>query len=496
MGKSETLNALSMVDQYLIDIKATKTAAHKKSATDPSEPTTQPVMKADDGTVKATTGSRAAENDSDIRKAYGNEGSTGQEDAHSASSTMPSDSIGTQKMDASETKGNVQTPKATLPKPTKNDGGGESPSHPTNSTFSEKYSKLLGRGKSFLEKVAALTPAAPAAAPATTPAPTTVKAAGEGMGENKDEKTNPAATQAPKVNGKEPEDAKKLAAAKYPEEAEAGYLAAALLAQQLGFSKEAAASDADPVTQARVEEAIKYAAMLADDYCDFLDTFEKRSGDEMGKEHSNLAPPFKSKKAKDELGKKANDLFPAGTAEASPMIPAETMAGDMGGGAGGPPMGGGGGGMDAGAGGMGAGGDDEAIIAQLAQALEEAGITPEQLAQAVAAEEGGGGAGGMGGGEMGGGGMPPGAEMAGGGGGGMPPGAPPATEVPAAGPEAGAEESSGGGGEAKEPREEKKEEKSEGKSEKSEESKKEASARKNQVITKLAMALRKQAAAR
>lgn len=483
MAKNDQLNALACIDEYLVNIRATKEAAHKKTATDPSEPTSQPVMKADDGTVKATTGSRSSENDADIRKAYGGAGNSGQEDANSASGEHPSDTIGTQKMDASQTKGNVETPKATLPKPTKNDGGGESPNHPTNSTFSEKYSKLLGRGKTFLEKVAALTPAEAA------PAPTTTKVAGEGMGENKTEKTNPAATQAPKAEGKEPEDAKKLAAAKYPEEAEAGYLAAALLAQQLGFSKQAAVKD-DPALQSQVEEVVKYAAMLADDYCDFLDGFEKQ-GEPVPFDRKNPGAPYKPKskdQAKEELGKKANDLFPAGGAEASPMIPAEAMAGDMGGaggGAGAPPMDAGGGGMPPGAGGMGGGGDEEAIIAQLAQALQEAGITPEQLAQAVAAEGAGGAGGGgmpMGGDPMAGGGMPPEA-----GGGGMPPGA----EAPGSNPEAGAEESSGGGGEAKEPREEKKEEKSESKSE----GEKEASA-KNPVIAKLAAQLRKQAAAK
>lgn len=360
MGKNDQMNALACVDQYLTEIRTVKAAALKKKATDPSDPTTQPVMKADDGTVKATTGSRAAENDSDVKKDYGDAGITGQEDANSASSTHPSDSIGTEKMDADQTKGNVQTPKSTLSKPTKHDGGVESPSHPSNATFSEKYSKLLTKGTDFLQKIAEM--------------PEAFK---KNMKKKKDE-VPAAPVQAPAKE--EPKgDEKKLAAAKYPDEAEAGYVAAALLAQELGVEVKKAEPDPAELkkeAEANAENLVKYAHTLADDYCDFLDGLEKKA-DEMGAG----GPPQ--------------------------MIPPEAMAGDMAGAGGGggemppPPMEGAPG--PEGAGGPPGGGDDEAIIQQLAQALEEAGITPEQLAEAVAAEEGGG----MSGGDPMGGGGPP-----------------------------------------------------------------------------------------
>ncbi len=405
MGKNDQMNALACVDQYLTEIRQVKSAALKKKATDPSDPTTQPVMKADDGTVKATTGSRAAENDSDIKKDYGDAGNTGQEDAHSASSEHPSDSIGTMKMDADQTKGNVQTPKSTLSKPTKNDGGVESPSHPSNATFSEKYSKLMAKGQNFLQKIAEM--------------PEQFK-----KGKKKEEKPV-APVQAPVAKGPEG-DEKKLAAAKYPDEAEAGYVAAALLAQELGFVEKQAATDPAKLqkeAEANAENLVKYAFTLADDYCDFLDGLEKKA-DEMGAG----GPPQ--------------------------MIPPEVMAADQAGAGGGMPPGAGmppgdgmppGGPGPEGPGGAGPGGD-EAIIEQLAQALEEAGITPEQLAEAVAAEEAGGGGGGGG---MGAGGPP-----MGGGGEAPPPAAPEQGEEEAA---SGAKEENAGSGPEKSEKSEKKE---------------------------------------
>ena len=101
MSGQKIENALGLVDRFLADARAEKQAALQKAATDPSDPTTHPVMKADDGTVPAREGARSAENEADVRKSLGDQGMTGQEDANKASSTHPSDSIGTQKMDSS-----------------------------------------------------------------------------------------------------------------------------------------------------------------------------------------------------------------------------------------------------------------------------------------------------------------------------------------------------------------------------------------------------------
>lgn len=411
-------DAVALIDKYLDETRAEKRAALGKAATDPSDPTSQPVMKADDGTVPGKTGARAAENDADIRKDYGSLGSTGQTDANNVSAP-PSDSIGTQKMDADEIKGNVQTPKATLSKPTKPTGGGESPDHPSNATFSEKYSSVIGVGNNILQKLAGAKPA-----PAATTPP--VKAANDMAA------TVPPPPPTPpkkKEEGKKEEakadDAKMAAAKKYPDDAAAGYMAAEALFNEM-FGKQA--SEEDLLVQARAEELIKDAEAVAVSTCSFMKNMMNGAA-----AATKAAAAKPAVRAGGPISKKAEgamippEALEAGAGGGGGALPPELAAAAGGGGGGMPPemAGGGGGGMPPemaggmppeGGGGMppdvgGGGGDSQAKIDEIAQALDAAGVTPEELAAAIAE------AGDSGGGE--GGGMPP--EVGGGGGGGGPP---------------------------------------------------------------------------
>lgn len=367
-------NALDLVSGFLKEARAKKSANLSKSATDPSDPTSHPVMKVDDGTKPAQTGARSSENTSDVKKALGEGGITGQEDANSADQHKPSDDIGTKTQASDEVKGNVATPKATKDAP-------ES-SHPTNALFNEKYSSVTEIGKRLVAAISDLTKAANVTltqAPVATPAPTTNKEA----------------------------ELKTAAAQKYTEDAEAGYLAAELLARSMGFGKEAAAEQAQ--VDSCIGNIVKSAEADAELFVDFL------AGHMQGVHEAQT--------------KKANHLPEDPAAAGGGELPPE-LAAAMGGGGGemggGPPPEMGGGPPPEMGGGGGEGGD--ATIEALAQALDEAGVTPEELVAALEAEMGGGG-----GGEMGGGGPPP--EM---GGGGPPP--PPGPEAGAGGAEPAAEE--------------------------------------------------------
>ena len=364
MGKNSQ-SALSLIDSYLAPIRAEKQAAlGKKAETDPSEPTTHPVMKADDGTTPAKTGARAAENKADVEKDYGKLGVTGKEDAN-AVSAPPSDSIGTQKMDSSEVKGNVQTPKSDKDKPSKPAGGAESPDHPSNATFAEKYSSLITTGNSILQKFASIKPAqvqTPASTQTQTPAPTQTKTA-EVAPATTPVPTEPEAKEKEKKEKekKVKEEAKTAAAKAYPEDAAAGYMAAELIAQNL-FGKQA--SQENPEMLQAVEGIIKAAEEDADNLVEYV--------------RGHMAA----------LQKNADPMSQTPPGEGGEVIPPEALEAMAQGGAGGAEgaVGGGlGGEMGGGAeGGAPAGGDDEAAIDALAQALAEAGVTPEQLAEAVA----------------------------------------------------------------------------------------------------------------
>ncbi len=391
-------SVLALMDTLMTNIRS-KNAAQAKAATDPSEPTTHPVMKADDGTAPAREGSRSSENVADVKKDYGGAGNTGQEDANSASSEKPSDSIGTQSQASDEVKGNVQDPPKTVPpKPP------ESPDHQSNQTFNEKYSSAdaaLKAGNAVLAKLASsMTKTAAGAECASenasgTKTPVTTKT--ETTPAKGDAKTIP-----PPPKEKTAQLDKKAAAQKYKEDAEAGFAAAEFLAHSLGLTKESQAVNA--ATEAELQKIVKAAEADADIFCDYMEGHAEATQKSAGQKKAEgaMIPP--------ELLAGAG---PAAGADAG-GLPPELMGG------GGMPPEGGMGGPEMGGAGM----DEEAVLDALAQALAEEGVTPEQLAEAVAGAEGGG----MGGGE---GGLPapaappaPAGDM----GGGTPPGAKPEGE--------------------------------------------------------------------
>ena len=333
------------------------------------EPTTHPVMQADPGTKPATEGERSSENESDVRGELGEAGITGQEDANSADALEKdeADDIGTQTSDSEEMAGNVQQPKATKDAPPDKGPGDE--------TFSEKYSAaaIVESGNKLLAALGNLTGQHKQAS----------EDEGEKKGGEEKEAEKGKKKPCPPESGncaKKAEDAadpaeeeaeKRAAAEKYSEDAEAGYVAAQMIANQL-FDKKAE----DEKAAAIAENIIKTAHADAELLHEYL----------LGREKGADATASIKKAG---MKKRA---MPG-------MIPPEAMAGA------GPEMGGGippemGGGLPpemGGAGGemppeMGAGGGEEEALDALAEALAEANVTPEELAATIAeaqAEAGG-----------------------------------------------------------------------------------------------------------
>lgn len=378
MSKETTGQVFGLMDNLLEKIRAEKRAAQKR-ATDGSEPTTHPVMNAPDGTQPAREGSRSAENESDVESDYGVLGNTGQEDANSATSEKPTDSIGTQSQSSDEVKGNVAKPKPVKDGPAENGRGDASPGHPSNETFSgeeAKYASAITAGNKLLSLLATAMGKS-----AQEDDEEDDENEGEGESENAQKKENEsmpseksdaddkekAAALKKKAKNtkitKSAEELKKAAAHKYREEAEAGYMAAGLLAEQLGFGKQAA--DEQTAVNMRLEGIIKTAQDDADLFADYL------QGLETGQNRVALEGRAAMKKMA-QPGLEGMDLGAAPAIPAGEGVPAAAL--------------------------MGAGGDegggeeDAAAVELLAQALAEAGIGPEELA--AIAEGGAGGAGG------------------------------------------------------------------------------------------------------
>ncbi len=168
-----------------VDARMAKQADHPTTGThdDPggrSGQSTHPVAHADSGTTPVVMGAHAADNAAEIKKNVGEPNiDSPSNDNPDGGSTKPSDSIGTQSQESDEVKGNVDTGKATKDGPSENGRGDASPGHPSNRTFSEKYSQddqlsqlnnLGGEILQGLQKLAssaeeqqALAPTAPAA---------------------------------------------------------------------------------------------------------------------------------------------------------------------------------------------------------------------------------------------------------------------------------------------------------------------------------------------
>lgn len=220
---------------------------------------THPSANVDDKTKPAAEGSRSSENEADVKKdvpnsinnpdtentdAKGNEGATVNGDQ--GTTTMAADS---------GLKGNVDSPK-------KDHSGSMSDSGPGDGsdTFKGDWDKasaasaLVGEANALLADVAMLSgePEAP-----STPAPTPEQDAQKS-----------AADSGQSVEGDEAAEVFKKAAEQFPEDVEAGYTAAALLAQQMGLMKEG--SEIDEVDATRISGIQKTASDDADNYVVFL----------------------------------------------------------------------------------------------------------------------------------------------------------------------------------------------------------------------------------
>jgi len=353
---------------------------------------THPSANVDDKTKPAQEGARSSENEADVRKSVpdtiNDESSKNTEGTEGA--TVNGDQGTTTMASDSGLKGNVDTPKKDHSQSMSDSGPGDG-----SETFKGDWdkasaaSKLMGEANGLLADLAVTLKAAGEEMPAADAgdaAPTEGKADAAPVVDATPAESQPASED---KASSEVVELYKTAAEQYPGDVEAGYTAAALLAQHLGMLKDASADD----DAAAVKMIRKEAAADAKNYVEFLKGFAEAV-------QKNAQP----------LGGMGGDpaALAALSGGAGGMGAGDMGAGGMG--AGGMEEGGEMGGEEAGleglmGGGGGEGGEEggsEEIIEALAEALDEAGVSPEDLAQAVAEAQGGeGGEMGAEGGELG-----------------------------------------------------------------------------------------------
>lgn len=360
---------MELIHNWLDEYRKDKRAADAAAGADNTEPTTHPVMDADPQTEPAAEGARGKENESDVGEQVGGDTVTGQEDAMSATSAQPSDDMGTAKMDADEVKGNVKEPKTEKDPPGDGSGqGDESPQHPTTDEMknpAEKYSSAVKKGTFILEKLAAMG--------VETPKPTQKKKAAEVEIEVEPSEDEGEDEGEGEGEGEDKEAEKKAAVEKYPDDFDNGYVAAAMVLQQMGMAKQAE-QESEELIQEKTASIISKARQDAQNAADYLAGFArgqhlKQSAAEMPPE----MPPEMGEGGGEELPPEVADELAAeamgGGEEAAPegdMIPAEALAGAEEGGE---------------------GSDEEQAEEILLEALSEAGISPEELVAATSGEE-------------------------------------------------------------------------------------------------------------
>lgn len=352
----------------LIETFLEKAAADEKKATNldlaGDAKSTHPSANVDDKTKPATEGSRSSENESDVRKDTPNtindESSENSDESGNQGATINGDQGTTTMAADSGLQGNVEKPKKDHSQSMSDSGpgdGGESFKGDWDKASSAK--SLTGEANSILADLTLLVKGAEAG---QQPAPAAAPAAGQ---------------QKAAADGKKDEDQTQLvelykqAAQQFPEDVEAGYTAAALLAQHLGLVKDASAEEASVQAVELLQKEAEADAVM---YADFLKGFAEATKQAMpeGMEDpaalAALGNAGEGEAAGGEMGGGGMDigslLAGAGGGEEGGMPGAEMMGGE--------------------------GGDEGAIIEAIAQALDEAGVTPEDLAEAVAAEGGGG----------------------------------------------------------------------------------------------------------
>lgn len=420
------LASMATIDDFVNTVGTVKAASEKAADAPKSEPgsiggeTSHPVKSVDDRLKEVPEGERSKENTKDVKDAVG---APSVENAAEASTKNAAAQIFKVAGNfAKKAEGAVSTPGSAaddhISTTTKVAPTGEDPSSETSSAKAGKEDKKQGNmggtshpastENSSLDghKYAADTPLEKLAADMRTSGNNLLAALHtvyQSAGAVAPTQTKTAAAAAPAAT--QPALDPRLA-----------YMAGNELAGLIGGTLDKRA--ADQMVQDTLAAVIKQAADDADMFTAYARDFIKRAEGEEGAE----TDPSAGGGGGEEAAASGGGGAPGGGGGEEAMMAA------LGGGAGGDPMGGGGGAPGGAPGGdpMGGGGGGDAEAQQLAQILEQLGVTPEELEAALAAQMGGGGA--PGGDPMGGagGGAPPGgdpmAAMGGAGGGAPPPG--------------------------------------------------------------------------
>jgi hypothetical protein len=366
---------MELIHSWLEEFRADKRASQKSGADaeaggDNTKPTTHPVMDADPQTAAAQEGAHAKELTSDVKDQIGGDTVTGQSDASTATSDQPSDEMGTKKMDASQVRGNVKQPKDK-----KDDPGTSTPA----TVGQEKYSELRKASEFVLHYFANL---------GVKEAQTAVKKADDEKKEGPEHEKKESKEFEAGEEEEESEEEKKAAIAKYPNDFDNGFVAAAMVLEQMGMAKEAENATNNLIDD-QIASIVSTARQDADNAIDYLEGYAKGTAT---KEAAAGMPPISPEMLAgggSPDGGQGADEAAAQAAMASEGAPEEDGAGE------GAP------GAEEGAEGGGGDQSEDAII----NALAEAGVTPEELEAALA--EAGGGAGGAEGAPAGGGELPP-----------------------------------------------------------------------------------------
>ena len=363
-NKQTHISAVQMMDSFLHAVDMEKQASNLDLAGDAKS--THPSANVDDGTRPASEGARSAENEADVKKDVPATINDESSKNMAGGSDKPTDDQGTVSQDAEEVKGNVDTPK-------KDHSKSMSDSGPGDDTFTGDWDKasaaLAKSGNDIVASITLLLKQAgedgaaaeqPAAEQPAAAAPAAEAPAAEAP-----------AAEAPKTDESAADDKSaaddavalyKQAAEQYPDAMQAGYVAASMLAEQLGIGSEKSAADEQQLAVA-VAGMRKAAEADAEMYLKFLQGYN----DSLQKSGAGL----------EEMAALANGGggMPGAEMGGMPM-------GDMGGAPGAEEL--------AGLGAEGGeGGDEEASLEEIAAALDEAGVTPEELAAAITEAQGG-----------------------------------------------------------------------------------------------------------
>jgi hypothetical protein len=384
MGKTNG-NLLKLMDAMIERAQLEKSASNLDLASDGKS--SHPSANVDDGTQPAKEGERSAENSADIAKDVPDNVEQAGSKNTPGDSKKPTDTMGTQSMSSDEARaGNVDTPKST-PSMASNPAVGPNPK--------TKYGsdQLIGEANSILGELAkvlnistekaASGDEAPAEEAPAEEAPASEEAPAEEAPAEEAPQSDPPQTQQGDKEAADAAELYKKAAGQYPEDEEAGYVAASMLINYLnGDGTEKQAADGDAYTSV-VGEIVKNAEADADAYVSFMQGYQKAMHGQLKKEAGGDPAALMAamgggaggpEGAMGEMGAMGGAEGGADPAALAALAggggPEEAMLGGEGGEMGGEEL------------------DDEAVIEALAEALDEAGITPEELAQVVAEAQG------------------------------------------------------------------------------------------------------------